>query len=268
MRTGWIGLLAGAALLAAAPGAMARDSSSIRVSLRAAGGSGGDIEGTASFRSRDHVALFVVRIRNAEPGTLLTLEVGGEEIASVETDDRGNARFLFQEKGLMQGNGLPGRARSFDFEPRGKELVVSGPNGTLLSAFFGPDDSTDTRIREVASFRPPPGERDARGEIRFTQADGVQNLVVDVEGVEDSDLVLFVDGTECGPIVAARGRGSATFSNVGDPALAPLDFEPFGERVEVRRGSDVVLSGRAMSDAGLETITGDGGTGGGGTPGP
>ena len=114
--------------------------------------------------------------------------------------------------------------------------------------------------------------------MHFSQKKGVQKLAVNVEGVEDGELTVFVDGIEQGSTEAAAGRGSVTFSDDGNSQLEPLDFEAFGERIEVRQGSDVILTGKLMSDVGIDddvsggsaggTGSAPGGTGGATTTGP
>jgi hypothetical protein len=195
MRSGSLGILAGAALLAFALGASAQDG---RTSLRLEPAPGllGEIWGDADFRSRGDAARFKVKVRGVAPGTPLRLLVGGVEVASAPADRGCGVRFDFRSDAGDGGNGDA---------PLGGGGAAGNGNGN-----GGVGDLPGTLELRCIRTRNDFGSGGGRGERLPLGFDPRGQLIEVVTG----ELTLLSGTLDSNEALAARGRGGARAEDV------------------------------------------------------
>ncbi|RFF26967.1 MULTISPECIES: hypothetical protein [unclassified Wenzhouxiangella] len=208
---------------------------------------------------------FDIEVRNIPSGSYPVLVMGVErgqvevnEIGAGQT--RGELEFRFPDAaGMMH----------FDFDPRGSIIEIMEGATRLFSAEF-PDSGTDGGFGMGMGSGMGPGmghgmdsgvtfaeigiELDNAGvhpagtaEAYYEQHPMREIFRVRVANVPDGTYELFVGGTEQGVIeVASAPRGSHGVIRFGEPPAfneQTLDFDPRGERIEIRRDGEVIFTG-------------------------
>ncbi len=108
------------------------------------------------------------------------------------------------------------------------------------------EEETEIEIRMV----PSGGFSQAQGTIEWSEDsdDGYTEFEVDIEYLPEGDYTLFVGGEQRGVIQARAdgdndgAEGELEFYSDGRDSAPVLDFDPFGQLIEVRSGDEVVFS--------------------------
>lgn len=230
--------------------------------------------GKARFEERSDRTDFKVEAEDLPLGDYV-LRVGGVERATLEvrtaaTGTEGEVEFRSPVE--------PGKIL-LDFDPRGALVEIAQGGTVFLRTKFGsgadagddaggvPGGSIGFYEMRVETSNDGP-ELHARLEDRPNRAD----FSVELEDVAEGSYALDVGGVERGTIevvAVARGtEGEIEFRDPPEPGHFPLDFDPRGEVVQVRRGGAVVLSGLFPTEPTDGGGDDDGGGNGGGSDDP
>lgn len=108
------------------------------------------------------------------------------------------------------------------------------------------EEETEIEIRMAAGA----GFSQARGTVTWSEDhdDGYKELEIDIEYLPEADYTVFVAGEQKGVIQARPdgdndgAEGELEFYSDGRDSAPLLDFDPFGQLIEVKSGDEVVLS--------------------------
>ena len=212
-----------------------------------------DIEGSIRFQSASGRSRFDVSVRDAAPGELLTLRVGGVERDQRAAGKSEGARFSFAS-GTPKAGTLP-----LSFEPRGELIEVLDGDGVQLEAMLAPGGGSGGSSSEAVTLVSTGVIPGASGHARIVEKKGVIDFDVEIEDVPNGSYDLFVATIDRGDIVVSAGQGEIEFSDGGDDDdELPLTFDPYGALIEVKNGAaQVVLTGDLLAGGGAPPVCGE-----------
>lgn len=224
------------AVLVAPAALFATDSAAIRAPLHGTGDP--DAAGVVLAALTAKKSELIVSARNLAASHSYAVEVGGIVEGSVTTDRRGRAGIRFRTP--VQKN-VP----VLDFDPRGQALrLLDGTTSVLEGVISGAGEDKGGIVNELAELSPDDSHANAHGRVHFTELrNGRSILRVDLSGLDDTPLKVFVDGVERGE-VHRRGRcGVAIFDSAARGTTPVLDFDPRASEVDIVGDDRIVFSG-------------------------
>jgi len=219
----------------------AREKSKVQVSLGRTGVDD-DAAATTQFRSSSKGGRFQVKVKNADPGQLVTLKVGGLPRASLPSGSGGSATFKFAT-GTVSGS-----TQALDFDPRGERIEIEDGGQVILSSDVA--STAPASIDESSTLLPTGVQPAASGKARLRVRKGKSDLSVEIEDVVAGSYDLIIDGVLRGTFNVSGLEAEVEFAApTDDPGKLPLDFDPYGKLVQVVQGSTVVLSGTMLASS-------------------
>lgn len=232
-------LLAASLLAALGVSAVASNGSSIRSPL-ASTGADPDAKGYVVSNLASATSAFGIVVEKLAPSTSYQIEVGGNVEAVFNTNSKGAARVIFR---------TPTTAGPLlDFDPRGKTVrVLSGGQTLLQATLSGAGEPLGAVVAERV-FIPIVAGSGATGKARADyrlDAKGRRSFKVELERAGAGPFELFVAGVKRGNFttvgILAKIKFTAPLSD--DPGALPLNFDPRGQLLEVKRNGVVLFSG-------------------------
>ncbi len=173
------------------------------------------------------------------PSAAHQIEVGGVIETNFTTNSKGAAVVIFRAP-------IPGSGPALDFDPRGKLLRVLANGQSLLEATLsGAGEPTGADVTErvdLVRAAIPGLVGKARADFRL-DTKGRRYFKVELERAGAGPFELFVGGVSRGtftPFGILQKIRFATQSD--DPGVLPMNFDPRGQAIEVRRNGVVVFS--------------------------
>jgi hypothetical protein len=183
-------------------------------------------------------SVFAITVAKLAPGAAHTVEVGGIVEGTFTTKSNGSATVSFRTP-KQSGSLL------LDFDPRGKQVrVLAGGVSVLQATISGAGEPSGADVTERVNLTPAAGATGkARADFRLDKS-GKRVFKVELERAGAGPFELFVAGISRGtfsPIgIIAKIRFA---SSSDDPGVLPLDFDPRGQSLEVRRNGVILFSG-------------------------
>jgi hypothetical protein len=186
----------------------------------------------------------MVQATNLTPGRTYTVSSGGEVRGTFVANRNGRGQLKFAQPAAS--GVLP-----FNFDPRGRQLVIAQRQIQVLSArISGPGEPSGSIVNEQVTIPRVPGATAGTASATYgLSADGTRSFSVTLTNVADGNWTLFVDGIRRGIIAVSGGTGRLAFDNVADTPAPALNFDPRGAVIDLSRGGTLRFSGRFAARA-------------------
>jgi hypothetical protein len=199
------------------------------------------------YRETPNQVSFKVEVEGLSTGTYV-LSVDGVMRAPITvTDTTSGTHGEVEFRSPSEVGRLP-----LNFDPRGKTLQILR-NGTLIGG--GNGSSTGSGVNGAPPFgnltrtvELTANNSLASGDAKLKQQANQVSFSVEIEDVALGNYELFIGATRRGQIIATmqngQVKGELEFQSPVEPGKQLLNFDPRGQRIEVRNASGVVLFGQ------------------------
>jgi hypothetical protein len=207
---------------------LARDAATIKAPLHGTGDA--DATGTAIATLQAQQSELIVQARRLGASHAYNVEIAGIVEGTLTTDKNGRGSIRFRTPAKA---GQP----ALDFDPRGATLrLLDDATSVLEGVISGRGEDNGAVIHEAAELETgDDSPAKAHGHASFTVTpSGLRTFRVDLTGLDDSPLHVFVDGVERGEVHHRGKTGAVVFSSSpANDRIELLDFDPRGSSVDI-----------------------------------